>query len=211
MLQDIDLSYDRTGALVTTKSLKIGGSLTVAGAPVGSPSTPQPGDHGLIAWTGDPQSSTTSGSVAVNGSLYLARVFIRSTTTVSKVWWINSAAGATATAGQNWVGLINSSGTVLSTGSIDSVAVTNGPQSGTLSVAQSVAAGSYWACLLVNAATPPTIARGGGLSQAGNNVNLTAASFRFAVNGTGLTTIPASITPASNTTTGALALWMGVS
>lgn len=211
MLQDIDLSYDRTGALVTGKSLKVGGSLTVAGAPVGSPSTPQPADHGLIAWSGDPQSSTTQGSVAANGTLYLSRVFIRSATTVSKVWWINSSPGATATAGQNFVGLINSTGTVLSTGSIDSVAVTNGPQSGTLATPQAVAAGAYWAALLINAASPPTIARSGGLSASGNNINLTAAAFRFAANGTVLTSIPASITPTSNTLTGAIALWMGVS
>lgn len=211
MLQDIDLSYDRTGALVTSKNVKIGGTLSVAGAPVGSPATPQPSDHGLIAWTGDPASSTTSGSVGVNGTLYLARVFIRAAATVSKIWWINSAAGATATAGQNWVGLIKSDGTVLSTGSIDSVAVTNGPQSGTLAIAQPVSAGAYWAALLINATTPPTIARAAGLSSAGNNVNLTAVNYRYAVNGTGLTAIPASITPSSNTLTGAFALWMGVS
>ena len=210
MLQDIDLSYDRTGALVTGKSLKVGGTLTVGGAPVGSPSTPQPADHGLIAWSADPNYAAGTSALA-SGTLYLAAVFIRAAATVSKVWWVHTAGGSGATAGQNFAGLYNSSGTLLSSVGIDSNITTNGPQSPSLAVAQPVTAGRYWVALLVNATSPPTLARTLGASATANNLNLSGATLRYCTNGTGLTALPSSITPASNSTTGALALPVAVS
>jgi hypothetical protein len=216
-LQDIPLVWSRlltawrlAGNLSVGGNLAVDGSISAGGGPLGAPSTPQPADHGLIAWSGQPDTSTTTSSAAVSGTLYLRRIPIRSSVPVSKVWWINSAAGSGATAGQNFVAAIRSDGTVLSTGGIDSVATLSGPQSGTLATPQTVTSW-FWAALLINATSPPSIARAAGLSATGNNVGLSAATYAYAVNGTGLTAVPASITPASNTLTGGMALWMGAS
>lgn len=216
-LQDLPLVWSRlrtawqlAGNMAVTGSLTVDGAITVGGSPLGAPFTPQPVDHGLIAWSGQPDISTTTSSAAVAGTLYLRRIPIRSSSTISKVWWINSAAGSGAVAGQSFVGLISSAGTVLSTGGIDSVATVNGPQFGTLAAAQT-ASSWVWSALLINASSMPTVARAAGLSATGNNVGLTAGTYAYAVNGTGLTAIPGSIAPGSNTLTGALALWMGVS
>lgn len=210
MLQDIDLSYDRTGALTTGKSLKVGGVLSVAGVPVTAPSTPQPADHGLIAWASDP-SVVTSSFATTNGSLYLASVYIRSSVTVAKCWFMNNAGATGVTAGQNFIGLYGPTGTLLSSAGIDTQIAAGGPSGVSLGAQQAVAAGHYWVGLLVNATGAPTVARMGGVSASGNNVNLSGASLRWAVNGTGLTALPGSITPASNSTTGALAIWAAVS
>lgn len=216
-LQDIPLVWSRllsawrlAGGLSVGGNLAVDGAITAAGSPLGAPFTPQPADHGLIAWSGQPDISTTTSSAAVAGTLYLRRIPIRSTSTISRVWWINSAAGSGAVAGQSFVGLISSVGTVLSAGGIDSVATVGGPQFGTLTAAQTVS-NWVWSALLINASGMPTVARAAGLSATGNNIGLTAATYAYAVNGTGLTAIPASVTPGSNTLTGALALWMGVS
>jgi hypothetical protein len=216
-LQDLPLVWSRlrtawqlSGNLAVTGNLAVDGAITSAGSPLGAPFTPQPADHGLIAWSGQPDISTTTSSAAVAGTLYLRRIPIRSASTISKVWWINSAAGSGAVAGQNFAGLISSSGTVLSTGGIDSVATVGGPQFGTLATAQTVSSW-VWSALLINASSMPTVARAAGLSATGNNIGLTAATYAYAVNGTSLTAMPASVTPGSNTLTGALALWMGVS
>lgn len=209
-LQDIDLAYDRTGAITTGKSLKVGGALTVGGTAVTAPSIPQPADHGLIAWSADPNLASAT-SLATNGTLYLASVWLRSTATVSKLWWIHTAAGVTATAGQNWAGLYSSAGVLLGSVGVDALATTNGVQAATLSAPPAVAAGRYWVALLFNAGTAPTLARTAGASASANNMNLSGATLRYATNGTSLTALPSPITPSSNSTTGALALVVAVS
>lgn len=213
MLQDIDLKY-RSGVLTSGKPLAVP-ALTVAGQAItgglSTPSTPQPSDHGLIAWSGPDPAVASSTSALVSGTLYLTALFFRSAASVTKLWWIHTAAAVSATAGQNWTGLYGSNGTLLTSVGIDGVVTSNSVRSATLSSAQAVTAGTYWMALLVNASTPPTVARYGGASAAGNSMNLAAAGLRFCVNGTGLTSLPASITTASNTTTGSIALAVAAS
>jgi hypothetical protein len=209
MLQDIDLAYDRTGALTTNKTFKAP-TIVAGGVPLTTPSQPQPADHGLIAWSADP-SLAGSTSAAVSGTLYLAAVWIRSAATISRLWWIHTTAGSGATAGQNWAGLYDSAGTRLSSVGIDSEATTNGVRSPLLTNPTQVAAGRYWVALLFNAATPPILARTAGASASANNMGLSATTLRYAVNGTAQTSLPAAITPANNTATGALALTVAVS
>lgn len=209
MLQDIDLAYDRTGALATSKTFKAP-VVIAGGVPLATPSTPQPADHGLIAWSSDP-SFAGSTSSAVSGTLYLAAIWIRSSTTISKLWWIHTTAATGAVAGQNWAALYDSAGTRLSSVGIDSEATSNGVRSPSLTTPQAVTPGRYWVALLFNATTPPILARTAGASATGNNMGLTGAALRYAVNGTSLTAVPASITPASNTTTGAVSLAVAVS
>ncbi len=218
MLQDIDLKYS-SGVLTTQKSVSVGGSLTVTGATsVGSGSTVGgtpivrgdwgPADHGLIAWSTDP-STTTTASLAVNGTVYLARLNVRVTSTITRVWYVQTVGMTTPTAGQNFTGIYNSSGTLLTSASTDS-ATTAGLKTISLDTPQSVSAGFIWAAFVWNASTAPTVMRGGGQNSAANIANLSAANYRWATNGTGQTSLPASITPSSNSQTGVFALWAAV-
>ncbi|MFF3558980.1 hypothetical protein ACFYXS_02910 [Streptomyces sp. NPDC002574] len=208
-LKDIDLKY-QGGVLTTSKSLAVGG-LTVAGTPMAQPNIQLPTDHGAIAWTTDP-AITTGTSNAANGFVYLARMPIRTATTITKVWWDQTTGPTTPTAGQSFAGLYSTAGTLLSSVNIDGK-TGNGVQNATLDAAQAVSAGYVWMALMFNAATPPVLMRGGGQTAAANVFNQTAATYRWAVNGTttGLTALPSSITPASNSQTGVIAFWAALS
>ena len=179
--------------------------------PLESP-TWMPSDNALLAASAD-INGLGGTSLMIAGTLYLLQVRIRYAITASKLWFIESAAGSGASTG-SFGGLYSSAGTLL-TGSADAgTAFTGGfAQSITLTTPQALAAGSFvWAALLVNlATTQPTLRSVGGGSAVPGNLNLGAASFRNAVNGTGLTALPASITPSSNTGTGALPFWVGIS
>lgn len=215
-LQDIPLIWSRlrtawqlTGNLAVTGNVALDGTLTVAGSSIGAPSTPQPGDHGFTAWSYDPSFAST-GQLLTNGTVYLSAVYLRTPTTVSKCWWLVSAAAVTPTAGQNWVGLVNSAGTVLSTASIDALITTASvARSATLTTPQTVGAGMYWVAFVCNASTAPTLMRTNGLATGTNNANLSGASLQYATNGTAQTSLPASVTPASNSA--GPSLWVAVS
>lgn len=203
MQQDIDFAYDRSGNLASKRTIAAPAFLA-AGVPLTAPTAPQPADHGLIAWSSDPNvaSATTS---AVNGTLYFAAVYLRAAATVNRLWWIHTTAGVTPTAGANWAGLYDSTGARLAQVAADSLASANGPQTATLSAPLPLAAGRYWVALLFNAGTPPVLARTQGASATANNLGLSGASLRYAVAGTGLTSLPATVTPSGLVVTGAVA------
>jgi len=215
-LQDIPLTWSRlrnawrlTGNAAVTGNLAIDGTLTVGGSSLATPSTVQPTDHGFTAWSYDPSFAST-GQLLVNGTIYLSAVYLRASATISKCWWLVSAAAVTPTAGQNWVGLVNSTGPVLSTAGIDSLITTASvARSATLTTPQTVAAGVYWVALVCNAATAPTLMRTNGLATGTNNANLSGGTLRYATSLTAQTTLPASITPASNSA--GPSLWVAVS
>jgi hypothetical protein len=74
-----------------------------------------------------------------------------------------------------------------------------------------VDAGDFvWVGWQARATTMPGVVRVLPLTNYATNAFLAAATFRSAINGTGLTAAPSSITPASNTTSG-LILLIGVS
>lgn len=208
MLQEVDLKYV-AGTLTTTKNVAIGGTLTVGGASVISGGW-QPADHGLISWSGDPSFCTTS-TAAVSGNVYLVRLNIRVATTITKVWWCNIGTPTTPTASQNFAGVYSSAGTLLSSVNIDAKTGA-GIQNATLDAAQAVSGGTYvWVCFLWNAATPAAVMKHGGGNASSNITNLTASTARWAVNGTAQTTLPSTITPASNSQTSVQAYWAAVS
>jgi hypothetical protein len=172
----------------------------------GNFATPQ--DHGLEAWSVDP-SRASSSTLLTNGTQYFAALYVRNRVTITKLHFLVGTAAVTATAGQNWIGIYNSSGTKLADVGIDSLVTAAGPQVATIS-STTLTPGIYWIGFVCNAATAVTLARAGGISAAGNSMNLTAANLRFFVNGTGKTTLDASITPASNTVTGSVAFCTAV-
>jgi hypothetical protein len=167
-----------------------------------------PQDHSLEAWSVDP-SRASSSTLLTNGTQYFAALYIRNTVTVTKLHFLVGTAGVTATAGQNWIGLYNNSGTKLVDVGIDALITSAGPQVATIA-STTLTPGVYWVGFVCNAATAVTLARAGGINSSGNSMNLTAANYRFFVNGTAKTTLDATITPASNTVTGSVAFCTAV-
>lgn len=167
-----------------------------------------PGDHGFITWSHDPSLTVTS-QAPTAGSIYLVGVFIRRTQSATKIWFANGAAATSITAGQSFVGIYNSAGTLQASAGIDTqIQASANAQSATIS-STSLTPAMYWIAILVNYSGGLTLMRG---SNGGHtNANLATASLRFAINGTTQTSLPSSITPASNTKGGSLPWWVALS
>lgn len=154
-------------------------------------------DFGLVAQTYD-SNSAVSGQVTTGGTVYLMAVYVPRPVTVSSIVWYVHGVAVTPTAGQNEIGLYNSAGTKLASANVDS-AITSVNVKTTTITSTALVPGLYWIGFVFNAATPPTLARGGDLNAGLINANLGAASYRAATNGTGATALPSTITPGSNT------------
>lgn len=170
-----------------------------------------PSDNGYQVTNGDPL-QIAGATILVAGTLYLSKIKARAPLTLSAVRFAINAAGVGASTG-SFAGLYSSAGLLLS-GSADVGAALLG--TGDLNVPLSVpgqqvpAGGFAWAALLVNlATTQPTMNRYTASITTGANLGLAAAAFECCVNGTGLASLPASITPASNTGAGAIAMFAG--
>jgi hypothetical protein len=168
------------------------------------PGEMQPVDHGFQEWAFDPVVSTT-GALAANGSVYLSRLPVRKAMTVSSIWWSVVTAGASPVGSQNWVGLYDSAGNRLAQAGVDASISSTGPKQ-TAITPVTLSPGYVWAAFLFNGATAPTLARGSTFETT-PNAGLATAALRFALNGTGRTTLAASIVPGSNTTNNAFTYW----
>ena len=189
----------------TTKRITVGNLLTSAQTYF------QPADIGVLVASQDP-AVYDAAQILTAGTVYLAKLPIRTAVTVSKTTWIVTTAGTGASTG-TFTALFSSTGALLS-GSADVAASLTpaGLVQLSLTTPQALTAGSFvWSALLVNlASTQPTLSAAAAVDTAVLNAGLSAATFRAAVNGTGRTTLPASITPASNTATGAFGFWAGL-
>lgn len=194
------------------------GDYPFAASPVNLGQTWAPSDDSLITANYDPVLADAATQVTA-GALYLTKLQVRQTAIISNLWFGITVSGAGTSTG-TFVGLYSAAGTLL-TGSAD----VGGPGNGTfatpfesvkiaLSTPQQIIGGSWvWAAMLINlSVTMPTLYRA--LSDAAF-VGLTdwngVSSLRFAVNGTGLTALPATITPGSNSTSNARSWWTGAS
>lgn len=170
-----------------------------------------PGDNNLLAASYPVQPSQSTQAMTA-GTIYLIKVKVPVTIKISTIWlFSNGAAGSGASTG-SFVGVYNSAGTRL--GVSADCATQFGTSFNTISVpllaATTVPPPFAWIAILSNlAVTQPTLATAQGN---GNLVNLglTAATYSFCTNGTG-TALPVSITPASNSLTGAQSFWTGAS
>ena len=171
-----------------------------------------PADNGYQVANADP-ALIAGATILVAGTLYLVKLKARSAAiALSAVRFSINAAGVGASTG-SFGGLYSSAGQLLS-GSADAGALLLG--TGDLNIplsspGQQIPAGGFaWAALLVNlATTQPTMNRLTGSVSTGANMGLTAATLAYAVNGTVLSSLPASITPGANSAAGAIALWGG--
>lgn len=171
-----------------------------------------PSDFGFAAWTYD-QALAFGQSATTNGSLYLNLVIVRATRTVSTVSISIGGAAVSPVANQNYLGIYDSTGLrVASTaaGALDAGTTSLGLLPQALSAPVTLRPGRYWVAVLLNAATPAQIARATAF-QTLPNAGTSTAGMRFAVNGTGLTSLPASITPASNTNNANITTWAALS
>lgn len=186
----------------------VSGTLAVTGYALGEDN---PADHGVAAWCYDPALAVNSTQLT-GGTLYLVRVNLAAAVAVTKIYWWAANQASTITAGQNFVGLYNAAGTLLTSTNVDAVLGTAGLKTTTIS-SQSLTAGTfYWIGLLFNATIPPTLTRASGWSgvNVAANMGLAAGALRFATNGTGRTALPSTITPASNLGTDIAGPWAGI-
>jgi hypothetical protein len=183
----------------------------------GTPDIWQPSDNGLL-WCNQQPELPQNTQLLLAGRLYLIGFVAHYPFTATNIWTWCATVGAGASTG-SFNGLYNSSGTLLSGSSDNGTAYTTlGPIETPLSAPQQILAGGlYWIAVLVNlATTQPTLRRSGGQESSGvmlANVNLPAAQYRYAVNGTGLTSL-AAITPSSNSQASGNnlgAFWAGIS
>lgn|GEM_PF-1588343 len=165
-----------------------------------SPQLPLPADFGYKAWSYDPVMAS-NGTAPTSGVVYLQRIDMRSTQTVSKVaYGVVSMSGVSLTSGQNFVGIYDSTGNLVASSADITSSVVSGEVAFNLSSSTSLASNSfYWlAFLMVGGTTPPLARAQGQISNFGSG-QLTAATRRFGVYGSSLTTLPSSITPSSIT------------
>jgi hypothetical protein len=170
-----------------------------------------PANQGLTAWSYDPVIGVNSSTIA-NGILYLSAMYPQQSATITKIYAQVVTAAITPTAGQSFVGLYSSAGTLLTSAGIDTPIASAGLMTVTVPAAAVAAGQMYWAAVLGNAATAALLARGNSLNGADTtvNANLSAATYRFAQNGSARTTIPASITPSSNIVNSFAGPWMAI-
>lgn len=160
----------------------------------------------LIASMSDPAMASST-SLMVAGTVYLVRVNARAAMTLSTIWFYVATAGAGASTG-SYVGLYNSSGTLLSGSSDIGASLTaSGYKNISLTSAQALTAGSfYWITLLSNLATTQPNLGKSSIASTLANFNLPVTQFRVAVNGTSQTSLPATISPSLNTASGSF-MW----
>ena len=171
-------------------------------------------DAGYLGWNFDPAMAQGSTTLAT-GILYLARINIRQPTTVTNVLMYIPNAGGGLTTAENFAGLYNTAGTLIATtadqttgfgaGGLRTMALSGGPYT--------VAAGTWvWAAVLSNESggSTPTFLRASSTSTSGLEPGFAAATYRWATNTAGNTTLPTSITPSGNTAS-SLSFWAALS
>lgn len=190
----------------------------VAGYSINGVSVPgnvfNPSDQNLIAWSYDPALPTNSSAISTSGVLHLVKVVLRYPATITNVLYQINTIGSTLTSGQSFVGIYDSGGTLRGTSASQSTAwaATTGLYTTPLTASYSAAAGTYFIAFMCQGTTGPALARLNGLAGASSTINagLSAANYRFAINGTGNTSLPASITLSSNTQEG-VSYWAALS
>lgn len=163
-------------------------------------------DHNYLSWSlPSPYCTVAASAATTHGVVYLTKVkVVNRSTVVTNVVASLATGGVTLTAGQNFAGLYNSSGTLLASTADQSTAwASAGVQTMALSSPQTLAVGTYYVALLTNGggAGLQFVAAGGGFAGT-TNAGLTTGTARSLTSGTTQTALPASITLGSGATNG---------
>lgn len=167
-----------------------------------------PSDNGLLGGLWDPGLSQNT-SIAVAGTGYMIRLPVRSQQLISTLWMQQTIVGAGASTG-TFIGLISAlTGNLLSVSADLAPVFTSGAVMLPFPLLTPVIAGPanpVYAQLITNMVTQPTMARGGNpIVMNGNTPN---TAYRWAVNGTGMTSL-GNVSLAANTLAGATCYWVG--
>lgn len=183
----------------TPLPVSLGGTGSATAGPL---SEPIPADFAWQAWSADPGLlGATAAPVA--GQIQLVMVILRATQTITNILTAVSTAGATLTAGQNFLGIYDSTGTLRGVTADQTTPWGSvGFKSAALTTAiTNAAAGVYYVAFLSNGTTPPTF-RASTPNAALANGSAVGAALRFSTNLGAQTTLPGSITLANNATGG---------
>lgn len=180
-----------------------------------------PAEQGLLAWTYDPNMAghvTAQSNAGVAGRITLVRIPIRRTITWSNIWLGLSGVDSGASLSNCYLGVYNSSGTLMGTTADISSSLMTGATAKALALATPFIAtpGMYFVAMLLGGTwTTNSLtfkASGAGVSV---NAGLTAPNLRFSNILTAQTSLPSSLTLANQTTTiittGWASQWYGVS
>jgi hypothetical protein len=173
-----------------------------------TPQVPLPSDISYMAWSFDPLMADAATAPTL-GDIQLVRMVLRSPQTISNIVVSVGTAGTTLTAGQNFAGLYNASGTrVALTADQTTPWGSTGVKTMALTAPYVAAAGHYYVAFVTNGIAPPMFGAKTNLGATLINGASPANSYRFATNGTG-TALPATLTLASNVAADE-ALWVAL-
>lgn len=175
-----------------------------------------PADFGLLEWNYDPLLAGGGTVMPTAGTGYILGVEVREPRLVTNLNMYLVSSGGTLTANECFAVLYNSSGTKIAATADQSSAWGSGsPKWVSMALVggpYTLQPGFYAVQVFFNGTTGPSFLRAGLSGTAGAADPLVAAAaFTFAVNGTGLTAPPASVTLSSNSHTGAEQYCVGMS
>lgn len=169
-----------------------------------------PEDYGLVSWA-YPVMQCSGSAVPTSGTVRMVRLpALAVTTTFTSACCHIATAPTTPTAGQNFMGLYDSTGTrVAVTADATTPFTTTGDKIVAFTAPYVAAPGTYYLAILANAATPPAFSLCASHSASAANFNTGVATAQFTNGPAAQTTLPASITMASRTTS-LNCTWAGV-
>lgn len=198
-----DQVSDRTGAIWICTAAGSPGSWCIPGGLASY----LPGDQDLLSASDPGPYQFSAGFTA--GALYLTRVPVRYPLTATYLWLMCNSSG-TGDSG-SYVGLYSSSGTLLTgssgIGNVPNNVAASGNAKFAFTTPQALTPPWVWGAMLLVGQTPHVAY--GPVGAYSGNLGLTAATYRYATNGSGLSTLPPTITPASNSPV--QGPWMGIS
>jgi hypothetical protein len=150
---------------------------------------PSPQDQGLIAWTCDPAATNNTQIIPGAGQLMTAKLVIPVLSTITNIIMSISPAGSGLTSGQNFAGLYNPAGTLLSA-TADQTTPWASASLKTMALSSqqtNLPPGIYTVAFYANGTTLPTL-RCGTSGSSWPNAGLATANSRFGLANTGLTT-----------------------
>jgi hypothetical protein len=199
--------------------------VTISGSNVsGGTTLLSPAVIGLKAWNFPPLLATATGNATTAQDLYLAQVNLSTATVFSNIY-LYAAAGpagvpsSTASfAGVYFPTTSSTAALVASTAQIGTaIGTTSGFKTCPLTAQFTTAAtGQFYVGVLIGTGTQVQFGTPAGDTAVTTGAVLaagplaTAAQYPFALNGTSLSTLPATVTTTSNLTTGAIPFWVGL-